>query len=176
MLYKEIYNFLPDSKFLEIKNFFTSPFMPWYYNESQTYSTNPNKKKDSSFFSHRFYYDNQLTTEPEKFNLIKPIIDKINPDKLLRVKGNLIINRGKKDHCNFHIDDNQIENLLVAVYYITTCNGYTLLDPKRKIKIKCEENKLAIFHGKISHSVVSQTDKDQRIVLNINYLKKNETF
>jgi hypothetical protein len=169
---KEIFNFLPEKDFLKIKEFFTSSYMPWYYNKNQTAAgpTVVEKKPDSSFFSHRFYYYNKPETDAKTFNFIKPIIDKINPSKLLRVKANLIVNTGVRHFCNFHLDSEEDEQYKVAVYYITTCNGYTLLDPKHKIKIKCEGNKLAIFDGKIKHCVASQTDKDQRIVLNINYI------
>jgi len=163
MDYKESRNFLPAKEFLNIKKFFIESKMPWYYNKHQT------DGNDYSFFSHRLCYDNEITTYDHVWEKVVPIINKINPSKLIRAKANLIINRGVSEYCNYHIDSK--EKHMVAVYYITTSNGFTSLGEDDKIKIKCEENKLLVFDGKIPHSVVSQTDNDQRIVININYLK-----
>jgi hypothetical protein len=170
MNYKEIYNFLSKKEFNKTKNFLTSSTMPWYYNKHQVY-----QKKDFSQFTHRFYFNDKVETWPEIYDTVSLIINKLKPDKLLRVKANLIINRGKNIAGDFHVDSNE-PDLKIAIYYVNTNNGYTLLDPKHKIKINCEENKLLVFDGKILHSAVSQTDEDQRIVFNINYLKKNEPF
>ena len=163
MDYKESRNFLPKKKFLEIQKFFTSTQMPWYYNKHQT------DGNDSSFFSHRLYYDNKVTTYDHVWEKVTPIIDKIKPHKLIRAKANLVVNREKVDYCKYHIDSK--EDHMVGVYYMTTCNGFTSLGIEDKIRIKCEENKLLIFDGKIPHSVVSQTDEDQRIVINFNFIK-----
>ena len=158
---KEINNFLPKKEFLNIKNFFTSSWMPWFYNKNQTKSL----KKDMSFFSYRFLDNKKITSDI--YQIVKPIINKIKHKELLRVQANLTINRKKQTLSNFHVDW-PIKHK-VSIYYITTSNGFTLLDPKNKKKIKCEENKLVTFDGKTLHAAVSQTDKDQRIVLNINY-------
>mgnify|MGYP003118004308 CR=1 FL=1 len=162
MYFQELDNFLTKQEFLPIKEFFTGNFMPWYYNKHQT-------KGDTSFFSHRFYWDNKIETYQDMWQIITPIINKLKASKILRVKANLTINKGLSDYCNYHVDSS--EEHMVAVYYITTCNGFTSLGVEDKIKIKCKENKMVIFDGKIKHSVVSQTDEDQRIVININFIK-----
>ena len=158
---KEINNFLPEKEFLDIKEFFLSSWMPWFYNKNQT----TNSKKDTSFFSHRFLDNKEIMSD--LYQIVEPIIKKIKHKELLRVQANLTINRKKQTLSNFHVDW-PIKHK-VSIYYITTSNGFTLLDPKNKKKIKCEENKLVTFDGKTLHAAVSQTDKDQRIVLNINY-------
>ena len=163
MHYKEIKNLLPLEEFLKIQKFFTSTNMPWYYNKHQT------DANDSSFFSHKLYYNSEVTTYDYIWKKVIPIVDKINPSKLIRGKANLTINKGKVDYCNYHVDAE--EEHMVGVYSITTCNGFTSLGIEDKIRVKCEENKLLIFDGKIPHSVVSQTDKDQRIVINFNFIK-----
>jgi hypothetical protein len=163
MNYKESRNFLPAKQFLKIKKFFTESEMPWYYNKHQT------DKSDASYFSHRLCYNDKIETYDYVWENVIPIINKINPSKLLRVKANLLINRGIGEYCNYHIDSK--EEHMVGVYYITTSNGFTSLGHDDKIRVKCEENKLLVFNGKIYHSVVSQTDNDQRIVININFLK-----
>ena len=164
MNYQEINNFLPLEEFLKIKKFFTESKMPWYYNKHQT------DGNDSSFFSHRLYYNNEVTTYDYIWENIIPILNKINPSKLIRVKANLMINKGAAEYCDYHVDHK--DEHMVGVYYITTSNGFTSLGKDDKIRVKCEENKLLVFDGKILHSVVSQTDEDQRIVININFIKK----
>jgi len=52
---------------------------------------------------------------------------------------------------------------------MNTCNGYTILDKKEKIKITSEENKILLFNSQIEHAAVSQTDVDRRIIINFNY-------
>ena len=158
---KEINNFLPEKEFSDIKEFFTNSWMPWFYNKHQT----EDLKEDSSFFNHKFVYNEEVTSN--LFHIVKPVIDKIKYNKLLSVRANLIVNRGKQTLSNFHVDWPTKHK--VSLYYITTSNGFTLLDPKDKTKIKCEENKLVTFDGEILHAAASQTDEDQRIVLNINY-------
>jgi len=158
---KELKNFLPKKQFLEIKQFLESDWMPWFYNKTQT--DIKNVKKDDSFFSHRFFYDNEKTSN--LYDLIYPLIKKLNPNILLRVKANLTINRGSRVQSNFHTDQDCKHK--VAIYYINKCNGYTLIGKNKKIK--CEENKMLIFDGNLLHCAVSQTNKDQRIVININY-------
>jgi len=169
MVYKEIHNFLPEEDFKKIKNFLSGEYMYWCYNKEQTYS-DEHQRSDPSFFTHGIFRYGKIVTTPYIYKLIEPILKKIKPRKILRIKANLVINRRIQSACNFHIDDDQVKHK-VAIYYINTNNGFTLLDPIKRKEVKCEENKLLIFDGKILHSAVAQTDTDQRLVININYQK-----
>jgi len=169
MFYKEIRNYLNQKKFILIKSFFSGENMAWFYNKEQTYNDG-SESADSSFFTHRIQYNDKIETSPFIYQLIEPIIKKIKPRKILRIKANLLINRRIQTACNFHVDDGAKHK--VAIYYINTNNGFTLLDPIKRKEVKCEENKLLIFDGKIKHSAVAQTDTDQRLVINFNYIDK----
>ena len=70
--------------------------------------------------------------------------------------------------CNWFYKQHMTYNLnsTTAIYYLTTCNGYTLIDGK---KIKSVENQIVIFDSNIKHQMVSQTDTPERIVINLNY-------
>jgi len=169
MFYKEKKNYLNQEDFIKIKNYFCSDKMGWFYNKEQTI-TEEDQRKDASFFSHRIWYNDKIETSPFVYQLIEPIIKKIKPRKILRIKANLVINRRIQTASNFHLDDDTKHK--VAIYYINTNNGFTLLDPIKRKEIKCEENKLLIFDGKILHSAVAQTDTDQRLVINFNYTER----
>jgi len=62
---------------------------------------------------------------------------------------------------------NLIENLL-KIFYLTTTNGSTSIGNK---KIKDKENRIVFFDGKTEHNANTQTDKTERLIININYDK-----
>ena len=169
MFYKEIQNYLNQKDFIKIKNYFSTENIGWFYEKEQTY-TKEDQRKDASFFTHGIWRNNKITASAFVYQLREPIIKKIKPRKILRIKANLLINRRIQTACNFHVDDDIKHK--VAIYYINTNNGFTLLDPIKRKEIKCEENKLLIFDGKILHSAVAQTDTDQRLVVNFNYIER----
>ena len=137
MVYKEIHNFLPEENFKKIKDFFSGEQINWYYNKEQTYS-NEHQSSDASFFTHGIFRYGKIITSPYIYQLIEPILKKIKPREILRIKANLVINRRIQSACNFHIDDDQVKHR-VAIYYINTNNGFTLLDPIKRKEVKCEE-------------------------------------
>tara|TARA_R100000742_G_C4259822_1_gene77631 strand:- start:21 stop:533 length:513 start_codon:yes stop_codon:yes gene_type:complete len=169
MFYKEIQDYLNQGDFIKIKNHFSRENIAWFYNKEQTYNDG-NEPADPSFFTHRIWYNNKIETSPFVYQLIEPIIKKIKPRKILRIKANLVINRRIQTACNFHVDDDTKHK--VAIYYINTNNGFTLLDPIKRKEITCQENKLLVFDGKVKHSAVAQTDTDQRLVINFNYIER----
>lgn len=67
---------------------------------------------------------------------------------------------------NISKDDNP--DWKTAIFYINTNNGYTKFNIKKKI-VKSKANRLVKFPAKIKHTGTTCTDKDERIVLNINY-------
>ena len=85
------------------------------------------------------------------------------------MKANLGPKTPKPITCNFHTDVvKSYVGSKTAVYYINTNNGYTLFK-KGKKKVKSVENRIVIFDAMEEHTTVTQTDKDVRLVLNINY-------
>ncbi len=130
---------------------------PWYYSKTQTHY------KDSSYLFHCFYKQDKINSD--FFYLIEPILNKINPKKLYNVRANLSLKRPSK--CNWHRDGwekNKKHN--TAIYYVNTNNGYTEF---KKNSIKSEKNKIVLFCASLIHRAVNQTDKDTRIVINLNY-------
>jgi hypothetical protein len=157
--YKIINNFLDKDIFNNIKNVLFSNKINWFFLPNMT--TN-----DRYFFNHCFY--NHFAPQSNFFeDLILPILKKLNVSAISEVRANLNLKENNHHQSNFHID--RPFECKTAVFYINTCNGYTLLHEDKKIKINSEENKMLIFNSQIRHCGVNQTDEDRRIVINFNY-------
>jgi hypothetical protein len=153
-------NILQKNIFNEIKNLFFNSYFGWYYQNCV------NDENDNHLqFCHTFFDNNKINSD--YFVNISPIIDFINPEKLIRVKANLLPKTEKIIEHGFHTD---FKDCMTSVYYINTNNGYTkLID---ETIITSEENKLVTFDSNTKHTGSTCTDENVRIVLNINYLPK----
>ena len=118
-------------------------------------------------------------TQSDRFDLIRPIINKFPIIGLARIKANLEIYTGDEPFKGeFHTDiglydgDNKpliLNDLQTAIYYINTCNGYTEFEDGTKVESVA--NRLALFSGKLSHRGVRQTDTKSRCVINFNWFR-----
>tara|TARA_R100001460_G_scaffold107732_1_gene156980 strand:- start:97 stop:579 length:483 start_codon:yes stop_codon:yes gene_type:complete len=155
-------NFLDVETFKNIQNELTQKggWFDWYFN----YVTKPDPTLSEFQFCHMFYNG----TPTAKYNLIKPIIDKINPFALVRVKANLITRTHKIKEYTFHRDF-EYNNLTTAIFYINTCNGYTSFENGKKVN--SVENRLVEFDSNLKHTGSSCTNEMIRCVINMNYFK-----
>jgi len=176
MTYKIYDNFLDKQDFLNLKNTMLSNSFPWHYNEKSIKSHTKNSafyKDDKSFakgsdyqFVHVFYSDYQIFST--FFELVIPLIKKINPKAIVRIKANLTNKTDRPMVYGFHVDqENAPPNLKTAVYYVNTTNGPTLFEGGKEIESL--ENRLVVFDTNLVHSAVSQTDESARIVINFNF-------
>ena len=67
--------------------------------------------------------------------------------------------------------NNAIPDMKIALFYLNTNNGYTILEDGTKIE--SIENRLAIFDNTVIHTDCSQTDIQGRLVLNIAFTTKD---
>ena len=79
---KIIDNFLDEQTFNNIQSAMFSPDFPWHYNETSTTPPAPSVSQ----FTHAFYWHNIARNS---YNLINPLVVKIKPKSLQRVKANL---------------------------------------------------------------------------------------
>jgi len=157
--HKIINNFLDKEVFNNLKNILFSNNISWFFHHQMT-------KNDKYFFNHCFY--NHHTSQSIFFeDMITPILKKLNAVAIVEVRANLNLKENIHYQSNFHVD--RPFECKTAVFYVNTCNGYTLLHEDKKIKINSEENKMLIFNSQIKHAGVSQTDVDRRITINFNY-------
>jgi hypothetical protein len=160
MKYEILNNFLEEKEFNLIKSTLLGSNFPWYYNDEVVYND-----KNNFQFTHIFFIDHSIVSN--MFNLIKPLINKINPISLVRIKANLTTKTDKIVEHGYHVDYNTEENMKTAVFYINSNNGYTKF--KNGKKIKSEENKIVFFNSKSLHTGSTCTDEKVRIVINLNY-------
>jgi len=159
MKYKIIKNFLPIEQFKIFQSFLFSSEIPWFWANNMV-------KNDNYFFNHSFYrFDSPKSDLYNTF--IVHILKKLNYKSIIEVKANLLLKKEKQYFSEYHVDRDFKCNS--AILYMNNCNGYTILDKNKKIKINCEENKMLIFDSQIHHCAASQTDVDKRIVINFNY-------
>ena len=90
---KVVDNFLDEEYFKEIQSAMLGDHFPWYYN---SYITDKEDTKDKFYFTHNFY-NNDLYVNSDYFNLLAKFLKQINSKSIIRVKGNLHLNRNKFD-------------------------------------------------------------------------------
>ena len=165
--YKIIKNFLPIDFFKKLQKILLTGEIGWFYRSSQTEVTEIN----DFYFSHSFY--NNFKINSELFDpYIVPILNKLDAAMVDEVRANLFVNRNKVIKSKLHTD-RKYKNGTTAILYINNNNGYTFLKDKNdELKVLSEENKMLIFKNEIKHSAVSQTDIAKRIIININFFKK----
>tara|TARA_R100001443_G_scaffold19382_1_gene30894 strand:+ start:433 stop:939 length:507 start_codon:yes stop_codon:yes gene_type:complete len=168
MNYELIEDVLNTDTYEELNNKFNGSFFPWFYNDSTIPSA------DNNFmFTHHIYRNGQISSE--YFNDILPVLFEVGittgKSKLLRVKANLYTNQNKKIYHATHTDFPDLEKYYTAVYNFTDCNGGTVLFINdEEVVIPSIKNSLLVFDGNITHQGFTQTDKNNRVLLNIDFM------
>ena len=131
MKYEILNNFLEKKEFDLIKLTLLGNNFPWYYNNETIY-----KKNNNFQFTHLFFIDHSITSN--MFNLLKPLINKINPISIVRIKANLTTKTDKIIENGYHVDyDIQKTNKMkTSIFYINSNNGYTRFKNGKMIKSK----------------------------------------
>jgi hypothetical protein len=160
MKYSIVDNFLDKEDFLQIKYLLENPKFNWFYREYMA------GEKDAPYFSHGFFNHSEKISP--SFKIIQPLLNKLKYIALVQVRANLTLKTDQPIETAWHTDYNY-SNGKTAIYYLTTCNGLTVLDKEEKIKVNSVENRVVVFDNNISHKSVTHTDTKRRIILNINY-------
>jgi hypothetical protein len=158
--HKIIDNFLDLEDFKRISNFMLGENFPWFYHSEVT---NENEYSENYYFTHQFYWKYNITSS--FFEHLTPLIEKINPLSLIRIKGNLYPNINKFVVHDPHTDFP--DHHLGAIFYINTNNGKTIID--KKYEISSISNRLLLFNPSIEHQSTNCTDEKCRININFNY-------
>jgi hypothetical protein len=174
MSVETIKNFLPDEEFNNLISVLDENF-PWYLGNTiddfDEYNKTPLKgykaSKKTKQLRHLFIHP-ERGENSSYASLIYPIVFRLGGSKVLKAKLNLNFNSGEQIVGGWHNDVPIETNSKVAILYLNTNNGYTLLEDNTKIK--SEANKLAKFDNIMMHTCVSQTDTNERYVLNIVYV------
>ena len=150
------------------ENMLASAF-PWFFN-ANTIDDNTLCGVNDFQFTHVFYVDANGYGYPESnyFEIIKPIIKRLNCRFLLRAKANLRTVAPEKDMIAGWHRDYEIKSQ-TAIFYVNSNNGYTMFKESGK-KVESVENRLVVFPTDLEHCGVSCTDNKQRVVINFNFL------
>lgn len=151
-------NFISQKDFKNISDVVISSHLPYYFKDDVAYDGD----KDF-YFTHELF--NEKGQKSSYFDLVVPVLDKLEISTLLRVKVNCFPKTEKiikyDEHSDFPFKHNG------AVFYINTCNGGTWLKDKF---IKSVANRLFLFDSNKLHRSTNCTDKKCRFNININYL------
>ena len=160
---------------------------PWYYVSTQSYPEDVGDIFDTHLT--HVVYEKALEHSSNFREVFDTLVEKAThcvygaflPDRILRVKCNLLLAQHKQTMSAWHTDYSSDDIPLAyfnspltqgkgttAIYYLNTNNGYT--EFKEDEKSLSEENKLIIFDTEKEHRAVRQTDTKSRIVVNINFM------
>lgn len=159
---KVIDNFLPEEEFKKIQEHMLSPWVEWAYNSFVAYPNSELSKDPYDFqFTHTFYYKGQPRSQ--WIETIDPLLQKLNPSAIVRIKANLQPRAEKIVTHQYHLDHDNFDGK-IAIFYINTNDGYTIF--KDGTKIDSVANRLLIFDGDILHTGTTCTDQKVRCIIN----------
>ena len=163
-------NFLEEKDFKDLQEFIHGDLFPWYFRQGTVY---PTDDPDDWRFSHLVYSTGNGIVSPMQYdlwNLIAPVINKINVGAVTRVKLNLDMKTKKHVKTEWHVDNTWANsvNAYTGIFYLNDNNGYT--EFRSGEKVKSTSNKLVLFRANEEHRGVTQTDVTRRIVLNLNMM------
>ena len=156
---KIIDNFLPKEEFQIIQQEICGENFPWFYNDRISNFKDP--KEYFSFF-HSFYRKRQPRSQ--WFPLFNNLLNKINCNSILRIKGNLQLRQNKKRQNKMHIDYKFKHK--GCIFYLNTNNGETHF---KTTKVMPKENRLVFFDPSEEHSSTVCSDAKRRITIIFNY-------
>ena len=157
---KVIENFLPEKEYTNIHTLLTNEHFPWYFNNYKSSST------IRELFEYQFvhiFYDNDIVNS-SSFHVLKPLLNKLNYLSLIRIKANL--NPITQNLITYKPHRDKLFKCKVALYYVNTNNGYTMVEGK---KIESKKNRIVLFDSTKKHYGTNSTDTNNRIVINFNY-------
>tara|TARA_B100000029_G_C17524664_1_gene941233 strand:+ start:626 stop:1120 length:495 start_codon:yes stop_codon:yes gene_type:complete len=160
-LYKVIDEFLNQNQFKPIQDYMVSPSpFSWNYMDGVVGHDDP---VGSFQFTHTFY---QNLHKSDHIDVILPILSQLNPYVLMRIKANLNVRTDTIQESSMHTDFEGLGNT-TAIYYLNTCNGYTMFQDGTKVDSVA--NRMVIFDGDTLHAGTTCTDEKTRVVINFNY-------
>ena len=174
-------NFLSEEDFKTLEDTITSGKFKWTKSTILSSSRFKPNKIFNIQFVHRFasvhtesvdgVLEKTIVEKSDCFNIINPIVEKLNCSTIIRIKANLNTGMLKPEPSGYHIDVGDGKNVrpgYTGIYYVNTCNGYTLF--RDGTKVDSIANRMLIFDNQMRHTGVPCSDNRYRIVINFNWL------
>ena len=155
--------------FLDNDNGLDGDSVPWYWVNGVT------SMDDGSIQFVSLGYSNYQIINATMFSILTPIIQRIQPTALHRIKANLTLN-GKIQSIDekkiYHVDsDYCLEHpgvMTTGIYYVNTNDGYTLFEDGTKVDSIA--NRFVSFPCNTKHGGMPHNDINKgRIVINFNW-------
>ena len=155
-------NFLSNSELDFVQNNFSQ--IHWKVSRCVSFKDIICKPVENFQLIHEFYSNHKQQTD--QFQILMPLLARIKPSSLIRIKANLNPRTTEIIEHGFHID-HTAQNAKTSIFYLNTNDGYTSFEDKTQVK--SVENRLATFDSCLRHSSSTCTDSEARIVINFNY-------
>ena len=155
-MYKIFDNFLNEDEFLNIKSYVLNPTFCWNLTPNVSTLEEYIKVTSSYYFTYLF----------ESYDSFNPILKKLNPKKIIRIKANLYPSTEKIEKHNNHIDYDY-QNC-GAIYYLNTNNGLTILEDT--IEVQSIKNRLLLFDASKPHCSTTCSYDKCRVNINFNFV------
>ena len=156
-------NVLDQKIFTGLEELFFEEFnsFPWYYSRHLL------SGDDYFQLVHNFCTDDKVSSP--FYSDFLPVLKILNPKRVVRMRANLLGRTPKREKHGFHFD---FKDCRTALFYLNTTNGPTFF--KNGPTISCEKNTLVEFDSNLAHASSSCTDKKIRVVVNFNYIPKDD--
>ena len=156
-------NFVEERNFKYLKKFLLGSEIAWHLNKVLFLD------KDCNYHQLcNVVYDQHRIIDDYNFNMLLPLLNKLEIRSLLRIKCNLLFKTKDIIEHGFHTDYTPAHiGSKTAIFYVNTNNGYTKLEDNTIIS--SEENKICIINGDTKHTGTTCSDAEFRVVININY-------
>jgi len=142
-------------------NMITTDILPWFL---ANVVADLNEVGHHYYFTHMFY-NNYKVQSPFMDKLLTPLIHKIDPKALIRIKGNLYPStqtvEEHRNHSDYAYDHKG------ALFFVNSNNGYTTMYDGTRIESK--ENRLLLFDPSKPHRSSTCSDTKYRVTINFNY-------
>ena len=156
-------NFLPQEEFKKLQDLVLGRWFPWYWNPNINDEHIEKENDTSSYFVHYCFGEN--TVHSYTYDDFQPLIKKINPKALIRLKVNCYPATKELEIHQPHIDYEYPHK--GCIFYFNTCNGYTILEDGTRIESVA--NRALFFDASRLHSSTSTTNAKARFNVNMNY-------
>ena len=156
-------NFLDDVHLAQLDALINNGYFAWYLQKEQA-SIGSN---DGCWFSHRIYGADEPAS-PSYKPMIEIFKDYLKYVSLCRITVNLLPRQENPSISDFHTDYDG-EKITTAIFYLNTNNGVTEI--KGGDRIDSVRNRLIMFPANTTHRAIGQTDVNQRIVINFNFIE-----
>lgn len=154
MNHKIIDNFLDNDVFSKLFIYLTTPqATAWYQNDNL----------GTINFSHLLFSNMRINSE--KFELIRPLIEKLQVKALLRASAYLYFQTAKIEKIKpiLHYDFDHMS----AIFFLNTNNGYIMLDDKNKIQ--AVENRVVVYPTKSLTLITNCTNNLHNATIELDY-------